>query len=92
MLFFVLAYFFYIDGVDTIISMATKYGSTLGLGAIGMILALLVTQLVAMPFSIFFGSWGKKYGALKLIGVAVGVYALITVVGFFMGFFTIPWV
>ncbi len=86
-LFFVLAYFFYIDGVDTIISMATKYGSTLGLGAIGMILALLVTQLVAMPFSIFFGSWGKKYGALKLIGVAVGVYALITVVGFFMGFF-----
>ena len=67
--------------------MATKYGSTLGLGAIGMILALLVTQLVAMPFSIFFGSWGKKYGALKLIGVAVGVYALITVVGFFMGFF-----
>lgn len=86
-LFFLLAYFFYIDGVDTIISMATNYGSTLGLGSIGMILALLVTQIVAMPFSIFFGNWGKKYGALKLIGIAVGVYAIITVVGFFMGFF-----
>ncbi len=86
-LFFLLAYFFYIDGVDTIISMATNYGSTLGLGSIGMILALLVTQIVAMPFSILFGNWGKKYGALKLIGIAVGVYALITIIGFFMGFF-----
>lgn len=86
-LFFLLAYFFYIDGVDTIISMATNYGSTLGLGSIGMILALLVTQIVAMPFSILFGNWGKKYGALKLIGIAVGAYAVITIVGFFMGFF-----
>ncbi len=85
-LFFILAYFCYIDGVDTIISMATNYGSTLGLGSIGMILALLVTQVVAMPFSIFFGNWGKKYGALKLISIAVGVYAVITIVGFCMGF------
>ena len=84
-LFFIVAYFFYIDGVGTIINMATKYGDTLGLGAIGMILALLVTQIVAMPFSIFFGHWGKKYGALKLIGIAVGVYAFITVLGFAMG-------
>ncbi len=85
-LFFILAYFCYIDGVDTIISMATNYGSTLGLGSIGMILALLVTQLVAMPFSILFGNWGKKYGALRLITIAVGVYGVITVVGFGMGF------
>ncbi len=84
--FFILAYFFYIDGVDTIISMATNYGSTLGLGTVGMILALLVTQLVAMPFSIFFGNWGKKYGPLKLIGIAVGVYAVITCIGFVMGY------
>lgn len=85
-LFFILAYFCYIDGVDTIISMATNYGTTLGLGTIGMILALLVTQLVAMPFSIFFGNWGKKYGALRLITIAVAVYGVITVVGFGMGF------
>ncbi|MDD3410017.1 MAG: MFS transporter [Eubacteriales bacterium] len=86
LLFFILAYFFYIDGVGTIINMATNYGSTLGLGSIGMILALLVTQVVAMPFSILFGNWSKKFGALRLIGVAVGVYAFITVVGFVMGF------
>ena len=85
-LFFLLAYFFYIDGVDTIISMATKYGNTLGLGAIGMILALMVTQLVAMPCSILFGSLAQKHGALKLIAFAVGLYTLITVVGFAMGF------
>lgn len=85
LLFFIIAYFFYIDGVGTIISMATNYGSTLGLGSIGMILALLVTQIVAMPFSILFGVWSKKHGALKLILIAVGVYALITIVGFVMG-------
>lgn len=85
-LFFILAYFFYIDGVDTIISMATNYGSTLGLGSIGMILALLVTQLVAVPCSILFGNLSKKVGTLRLIAIAVGIYAFITIVGFFMGF------
>ena len=84
--FFLLAYFFYIDGVDTIISMATKYGDTLGLGSIGMILALVVTQVVAMPCSILFGHLSKKIGALKLITFAVVTYALITVIGFLMGF------
>jgi len=86
-LFFILAYFCYIDGVDTIISMATNYGSTLGLGSIGMILALLVTQIVAMPCSILFGHLGKKHGPLRLIEIAVVIYAFITVLGFVMGFF-----
>lgn len=85
-LFFIIAYFFYIDGVDTIISMATNYGETLGLGAIGMILALLVTQIVAVPFSILFGNLSKKVGAMKMITIAVCVYFVITIIGFFMGF------
>jgi len=85
-LFFLLGYFFYIDGVDTIINMATKYGDTLGLGSIGMILALMVTQLIAMPCSILFGNLSKKKGALNLITFAVLLYALITVIGFLMGF------
>lgn len=85
-LFFIIAYFFYIDGVDTIISMATNYGETLGLGAIGMILALLVTQIVAVPFSILFGNLAKKVGAIKMIAIAVCVYFVITILGFFMGF------
>lgn len=85
-LFFIIAYFFYIDGVDTIISMATNYGETLGIGAIGMILALLVTQIVAVPFSILFGNLAKKVGAMKMIAIAVCVYFVITILGFFMGF------
>ena len=85
-LFFIIAYFFYIDGVDTIISMATNYGETLGLGVIGMILALLVTQIVAVPFSILFGNLAKKVGAMKMIAIAVCVYFVITILGFFMGF------
>lgn len=85
-LLFIIAYFFYIDGVDTIISMATSYGETLGLDAIGMILALLVTQIVAVPFSILFGNLAKKAGAMKMIAIAVCVYFVITIIGFFMGF------
>lgn len=85
-LIFIVAYFFYIDGVDTIISMATNYGTTLQLGSIGMILALLVTQIVAMPFSILFGNLAKKVGSIKMISIAVGVYFCITIIGFFMGF------
>ena len=85
-LFFIIAYFFYIDGVDTIISMATNYGETLGLGAIGMILALLVTQIVAVPFTILFGNLAKKVGAMRMIAIAVCVYFVITILGFFMGF------
>ncbi len=83
---FIVAYFFYIDGVDTVISMATNYGTTLGLGTIGMILALLVTQIVAVPFSILFGNLAKKVGAIRMIAVAVSVYFVITILGFVMGF------
>ena len=52
---FLVAFFFYIDGVYTIIDMATAYGSALGLNSTGLLLALLVTQLVAFPFAIIFG-------------------------------------
>jgi UMF1 family MFS transporter len=86
LLFFIIAYFFYIDGVGTIISLATSYGTQLGLGMIGMILALLVTQIVAFPFSIWFAKFAKKIGSLNMLTIAVAVYTLITIVGFFMGF------
>lgn len=83
---FILAYFFYIDGVGTIISVSTSYGSKLGLNNISMILALLMTQVVAVPFSILFGKLAGKIGALKSLCGAVGMYFFITLVGFFMGF------
>ncbi len=83
---FVLAYFFYIDGVNTVIHMATAYGSTLGLDRTGMILALLVTQLVAVPCSILFGKLSHKVGSLRMILFAVCVYAFICLVGYYMGY------
>ncbi|MDR2649571.1 MAG: MFS transporter, partial [Clostridiales bacterium] len=86
LLLFIIAYFFYIDGVGTIISLATSYGTQLGLGMLGMILALLVTQIVAFPCSIIFSKLSKKVGALNMITAAVALYAVICVIGFFMGF------
>lgn len=83
---FVLAYFFYIDGVNTVIHMATAYGSTLGLDRTGMILALLVTQIVAVPCSILFGKLSQKFGSLRMILFAVCMYAFICMVGFYMGY------
>ena len=85
MLLFLLAYFLYIDGVGTIISLSTNYGATLGLGSTGMILALLVTQLVAVPFSILFSKLASKFGSIRMIVVAICMYFCITGVGFFMG-------
>lgn len=86
MLMFVLAYFFYIDGVGTIISVSTAYGTALGLGAVGMILALLVTQLVAMPCAILFGKLTKTFTTRRMLLFAIAVYMLICCVGFIMGF------
>jgi UMF1 family MFS transporter len=83
---FMVAYFFYIDGVNTVIHMATAYGSSLGLGRTGMILALLVTQIVAVPFSIGFSKLSGKIGSIRMISIAIVIYFFICSVGFYMGF------
>ncbi len=83
---FIIAYFFYIDGVNTVIHMATAYGKTLGLDTMGMIIALLVTQIVAVPCTILFGVLSKRHGSLRMILIAVCMYAVICAVGFYMGF------
>ena len=86
LLFFIIAYFFYIDGVNTVIHMSTVYGSTLGLNTTSMIIALLVTQLVAAPCSVLFAKLSDKVGSIRMLGVSIGVYFLICLVGFYMGF------
>ena len=73
-LLFLIAFFFYIDGVYTIIDMATAYGSALGLDSTGLLLALLVTQIVAFPCSIIFGRLTKKFKASALITVCIIAY------------------
>ena len=82
---YLIAYFLYIDGVGAVISLATNYGATLGLGTTGMILALLVTQLVAAPCAILFSKLSGKFGAIRMIIVAIAMYFVICGVGFFMG-------
>ena len=74
---FLLAFFFYIDGVYTIIDMATAYGQALGLDSTGLLLALLVTQIVAFPFCLIFGVLAKKIPGTTLITVCIGAYFLI---------------
>ena len=74
---FLLAFFFYIDGVYTIIEMATAYGSALGLDSTGLLLALLVTQIVAFPFALLFGRLAKQYETGKLIKLCIVAYTCI---------------
>ena len=71
---FLIAFFLYIDGVYTIIDMATAYGQALGLDSTGLLLALLVTQIVAFPCSIIFGRLTKKFNASALITVCIIAY------------------
>lgn len=73
-LIYMIAFFFYIDGVHTVISMATTYGTSLGLDSTALILALLVTQFVAFPSAIAYGSLAKRYGTLRMILIAVAAY------------------
>ncbi|MCC8066758.1 MAG: MFS transporter [Clostridiales bacterium] len=75
--YYLLAFFFFIDGVYTIIDMATAYGSALGLDTTGLLLALLVTQIVAFPFALIFGKLSQKFRTEQLIRFCIGAYTLI---------------
>ena len=81
---FLLAFFFYIDGVYTIIDMATAYGSALGLDSTGLLLALLVTQIVAFPCAIIFGNLSYRIRTEKLIIVCIFAYLGIVIFAVFL--------
>ena len=89
---FLLAFFFYIDGVYTIIDMATAYGAALGLDSTGLLLALLLTQIVAFPFAILFGRLSRRYEAEKLITVCIAAYFGIAVFAIFLTSQTQFWI
>ncbi|MBS4969748.1 MAG: MFS transporter [Lachnospiraceae bacterium] len=78
-LFFLLGFFFYIDGVYTIIDMATTYGKDVGISDTDLVLALLMTQVVAFPCSIAFGKISKRFKNGSLIQVSILAYFLIAV-------------
>ncbi len=74
---FLLAYFLYMDGVDTIIRMATSYGSDIGLSATSMIQALLLTQFIGFPATLVFGHYADKFGYKYSLSFAIIVYILV---------------
>ena len=81
---YLLAFFFFIDGVYTIIDMATAYGTALGLDTTGLLLALLLTQIVAFPCSILFGRLSAKYDTGLLITVCIIAYTCVVLFAVFM--------
>ncbi|MGL5087743.1 MAG: MFS transporter, partial [Clostridium sp.] len=81
---FLIAYFFYIDGVDTVIGMATSYGTDLGISMTSLLLILLITQLVAFPFTILYGRLAEKVGSKKMLYVGIITYTLICIYGYFI--------
>lgn len=81
---FLLAFFFYIDGVYTIIDMATAYGEALGLDSAGLLLALLVTQIVAFPSAILFGRLARRFSGEQLISLCIAAYFGIAIYAMFL--------
>lgn len=80
--FFLIAYFFYIDGVGTIIHMATVFGDSCGLGSMDMMVILLIVQIVAFPFAILYGKLAGKFGAHRMILVGIATYIVVCAVGY----------
>lgn len=74
---FLISFFFYIDGVYTIIEMATSYGKDVGITDNSMLMALLLTQVVAFPFAILFGKLSKKFKVKDLISICILAYLLV---------------
>ena len=78
------AYFFYIDGVNTIIHMSTSYGDTLGLDSTSMLLALLLVQVLGLPFCLLYIKASQRFGARAMVAVGICIYMGVTVYAFFL--------
>lgn len=83
-LLFLLAYFFYIEGVNTTIKMAVDYGLSLGFESSNLIAALLIVQFVAFPFAILFGWIGENFGAQRGLYIGISIYILMALLAYQM--------
>ncbi|MDP4084991.1 MAG: MFS transporter [Bacillota bacterium] len=81
---FLLAYFFYIDGVDTIITMSTSYGSDIGISSTNLLIILFATQIVAAPFSLLYGRLAEKFKGKTMLLVGIFVYVIICTYAYFL--------
>ncbi len=89
---FLLAFFFYIDGVYTIIDMATAYGQALGLDSTGLLLALLLTQVVAFPSVLILNQVAKRVKPTQILIVCIFAYLGISVYAYFLDTQTDFWI
>ena len=81
---FLLAYFFYIDGVGTVISMSTAYGSDLGISSTNLLIILFVTQVVAAPFAVLYGRLSQTFTGKKMLYVGIFVYIIVCIYAYFL--------
>lgn len=81
---FLLAYFFYIDGVGTIITMSTAYGSDLGISSTSLLIILFVTQVVAAPFAVLYGRLSEKFTGKKMLYVGIIIYIFVCIYAYFL--------
>ncbi len=81
---FLLAYFFYIDGVGTIITMSTAYGSDLGISSTNLLIILFATQVVAAPFAILYGRLAERFTGKKMLYVGIAVYIVVCIYAYFL--------
>lgn len=81
---YLLAYWFFNDGINTIITMATSYGKTIGIGTSHLITALVITQFVGIPFTLLFGKIAERLGSKPSLYLSLGIYLLIVILGYFM--------
>jgi UMF1 family MFS transporter len=84
LLLFLVAFWIYNDGIGTIIKMATAYGDEIGIGLTDMIIALVITQFVGIPFSFGFGWLARRVGTKRSILIGLGIYTLISIAGYFI--------
>jgi UMF1 family MFS transporter len=89
---FLLAYFFYIDGVGTIITMSTAYGSDLGISSTNLLIILFVTQVVAAPFAILYGRLAEKFTGKKMLYVGICIYIIVCIYAYFLKTTTDFWI
>ena len=81
---FLLAYWLYMDGIDTIVRMALAYGADIGLEASDMILALIITQFVGFPATIIYGILGDKFGLKLMLSIGIIGYIFVTLFSIFI--------
>ncbi len=81
---YLIAFWFFNDGINTVISMATAYGKNIGIGRNDLIIALLITQFVGIPFTLLFGKIAEKLGSKPSLYLSLFIYVIVIILGYFM--------